>query len=187
MYTHCLLKILSTWIRERELDPERKKDIKEKKEREKKGQQQQNIHTHTHTHAHTHTQSLAEDGILHQYMFGKAHGCLCSTPSLRSFLSIAFEFNTVSMLVWLMVALLQPSKAYHWEFTPFYAPLRWFTVWCPWLDMPAARVASSSTLGTNPGYFAQQSICSPCTGMSSTVCLRESSKMDAEHCQWHTL
>ena len=102
------------------------------------------------------------------YMFGKAHGCLCSTPSLSSFLSIAFEFNTFSMLVWLMVAL-QPSKAYHWELPPFYAPLGWFTVWCPWLDVPAASVASSSTLGTNSGCFAQQSICSPCTGMSRTV------------------
>ena len=101
-------------------------------------------------------------------MFGKAHGCLCSTPSLSSFLSIAFEFNTFSMLVWLMVAL-QPSKAYHWELPPFYAPLGWFTAWCPWLDVPAASVASSSTLGTNSGCFAQQSICSPCTGMSRTV------------------
>ena len=104
-------------------------------------------------------------------MFGKAHGYLCSTPSLRSFFSIAFEFNTFSMLVWLMVALLQPSKAYHWELPPFYAPLRWFTVWCPRLDVPAASVASSSTLGTNSGCFAQQSICSPCTGMSRTVYL----------------
>ena len=71
--------------------------------------------------------SSVQDG---NYAFGKAH--MRSTPSLRSFPSVAFE--TVPMFVWLMMALSRPFKEDCLALS-LSTPLssRQFIVWCPWL------------------------------------------------------
>ena len=55
-----------------------------------------------------------------------------STPSLKSFPSVAFE--TVPMFIWLTMALSHPFKEDHWVL-PLSMPLssRWLVVWDPWL------------------------------------------------------
>ena len=66
------------------------------------------------------------DGI---YALGKAH--TCSTPTLRSFASVAFE--RVPALVWSTMAFFDPFKEDHPALRPS-PPLsfRQWMVWCPW-------------------------------------------------------
>ena len=71
--------------------------------------------------------SSVQDGM---FALGKAH--MHSTLSLRSFPNVAFD--TVPMLIWLMIAIFHPFNEGRLAL-PLAMPVssRWSMVWCPWL------------------------------------------------------
>ena len=105
------------------------------------------------------TLSSVQDSI---YVLRKAH--MGSIPSLRDrgFQNAAFEFETVLMFVWLMIALVHPFKEDRLAL-PLSTPLsRSLMVWCPWLcahrqclkllntsDLPTCKSLMRVTLPTS--------------------------------------
>ena len=128
------------------------------------------------------------------FMFSGKPICAPPPSPLRSFPSVAVE--TVSMLVWLTMALSRPLKEDRWALplsTPLSPP---GDRWCGVLGIVQLQVLSqmpqhfrsSETQATCDGWFSCQSIFSVISfdsGRSRTAHPQDSSKADVEH--WHML